>query len=184
MRSFGRSWATLLWQTLLWQRVVGGVLIAATSLGAAGCATTYIPNTDVMDTPEHRDIIAFCELYRRAVERRDANAILKMTSTEYYEDGGNPDASDDMDFVEFKAWITGEKYAETGLSFQDATAIRHEIRYRRIVFDDTRTYVDYTFSASFKVPTATGDQWKRKVDDNRLELVKDEHGEFKVIAGM
>jgi hypothetical protein len=160
------------------------LLVALSGAASAGCAATYIPNTDVMDTPDNRDIIAFCEVYRRAVERRDANAMLKMTSTEYYEDGGNPDASDDMDYVEFKAWITGENFDQTGLSFQDATAIRHEIRYRRIVYDDTRIYVDYTFSASFKVPTPNGDQWKRKVDDNRLELVKDEHGEFKVIAGM
>ena len=45
-------------------------------------------------------------------------------------------------------------------------------------------FVDYTYSASFRIPTAQGDKWKRKVDDNRLELVKDEQGEFKVIAGM
>jgi len=67
--------------------------------------------------------------------------------------------------------------------FQDVTAIRHEIRYRRVLHENKKIYVDYTFSASFKIPTSHGDQWKRKVDDNRLELVLDEKGDYKVIAG-
>lgn len=158
--------------------------LIAPSAALVGCGRSYIPNTDVIDNKENREIVAFCETYRRAVERKDVNAMLKMTSSDYYEDGGNPDASDDMDFVQFKAWLTGESKDATGFSFQDVTAIRHEIRYRRVVYEDNRIFVDYTYSASFRIPTAQGDKWKRKVDDNRLELVKDEQGDFKVIAGM
>jgi hypothetical protein len=164
--------------------VVTAVSVIAACVGVAGCSSTYIPNTDVPDTPENRDVIAFCETYRKAVERRDALAMLQMTSPAYYEDGGNPDASDDMDFVQFKKWLTGESINETGVSFQDASAIRHEIRYRRVLRGEERIFVDYTYSASFKVPTSYGEQWKRKVEDNRLELVLDESGELKVIAGM
>jgi hypothetical protein len=166
-----------------------GVRVAAMAIGLVsiaasfGCAKSYIPNTDVPDNAENRDIIEFCELYRKAVERKDVNAILKLTSEQYYEDGGNPDASDDMDYVQFKRFLTGESKEETGISFQDATAIRHEIRYRRVIIGDERIFVDYTYSASFRVPTAHGDQWKRNVEDNRLELVQGENGELRVIAG-
>ncbi len=171
---------------LPWRRFSRVALPLAVALAApvvGGCTTKYIPNTDVPDNQENRDIVAFCEKYRKAVERKDANAVLKMTSPDYYEDGGNPDASDDMDFVQFKRFLTGEDKEKTGISFQDATSIRHEIRYRRISQEKGRTLVDYTFSASFKIPTKDGDKWKRKVEDNRLELVKDEDGQFKVIAG-
>jgi hypothetical protein len=167
--SAGRALATVL-------------LLAAT--GIAGCKRDYIPNTDVEDTDENRDVIAFCEKYRRAVEKRDAQAMLALVSPLYYEDGGNPDASDDMDYAQFKAWLTGQGIGEDGITFQDATAIRHEIRYRRVTFESDRVLVDYTFSASFRVPTAKGDEWKRKVDENRLELVRDESGELKIVAGM
>jgi hypothetical protein len=158
-------------------------LAVATS---AGCSEHYIPNTDVEDTADNRGVIEFCEKYRKAVERKDINALLKMISPDYYEDGGNPDASDDMDYAQFKKWLTGEGAEEDAdsPSFQDVTAIRHEIRYRRIVREKERIFVDYTFSASFRIPTAHGDQWKRKVDDNRLELVPDENGDYKIIAGM
>ena len=30
----------------------------------AGCATHYIPNTDVEDSDENRRVISFCEKYR------------------------------------------------------------------------------------------------------------------------
>ena len=43
--------------------LLSGLLL---SLGL-GCASSRIPNTDVPDTSENRDIIAFCERYRRAV---------------------------------------------------------------------------------------------------------------------
>lgn len=166
-----------------WHSKVGVFALVALSSGV-GCARQYIPNTDVEDSEDNREVVAFCETYRRAVEKRDAQAILKMVSPQYYEDGGNPDASDDMDYTQFKAWLTGDGIGEDGVTFQDATAIRHEIRYRRVVFEADRVMVDYTFSASFRIPTSTGDAWKRKVDDNRLELIRDENGEFKVIAGL
>jgi hypothetical protein len=179
-----KSWIVSLPLTLALGRACERALFAgAVAVVACGCTAKYIPNTDVPDTPENRDIIEFCELYRKAVERKDVVMILKLTSPDYYEDGGNPDASDDMDFVQFKKFLTGESRDETGISFQDATAIRHEIRYRRVLYEDKRIFVDYTYSASFRVPTAHGDQWKRKVDDNRIELIQEENGVLRVIAG-
>jgi hypothetical protein len=164
--------------------LVLSMILVLAGANVAGCKRQYIPNTDVEDTEENRDVIAFCEKYRRAVEKRDAMAMLDLVSPLYYEDGGNPDASDDMDYAQFKAWLTGQGIGEDGITFQDATAIRHEIRYRRVTFEVDRVLVDYTFSASFRVPTPKGDEWKRKVDENRLELVRDDAGELKIVAGM
>lgn len=165
-------------------RLVGLVFALAVVTPLAGCAQSYIPNTDVEDNPANRELIDFCENYRRAVERKDVAALLAMISEDYYENGGNSDAADDMDYAQFKAFLTGESKSTTGFSFQDATGIRHEIRYRRVTRQDNRIYVDYTFSASFRVPTSTGDVWKRKVDENRLELVLDDTGHYKIVAGM
>lgn len=167
-------------------RATSFFVVLSLSLPAFGCAEHYIPNTDVEDTEDNRDIVAFCEQYRKAVERKDANAILKLVSPDYYEDGGNPDASDDMDYTQFKRWITGEGAAEDEeeVSLMDATAIRHEIRYRRVTLENERVFVDYTYSGSYRIPVGRADTWKRAVEDNRLELVKDELGEYKIVAGM
>lgn len=160
------------------------VVALAAPLFSTACTEHYIPNTDVEDTEENRKLITFCEQYRKAVERRDIAALLKLVSTDYYEDGGNADASDDMDYAQFKEFLTGANADETGVAFLDAMAIRHEIRYRRVLKEKDRIFVDYTYSASYKIPTTDGDMWKRKVEDNRLELIDNGEGEYKIIGGM
>lgn len=154
--------------------VVASFLLA-TSAVLAGCTTHYIPNTDVEDSEDNRKIISFCERYRNAVETKNIAALLQMAAPTYYEDGGNVDAADDLDYAGLRAYLTGK--------FQEARAIRYEIRYRRILREDDVIYVDYTYSASYRIPGRKGEEWRRKVDDNRLELVKYQ-GEYRIIAGM
>ncbi|HZF49619.1 MAG TPA: hypothetical protein VE093_13265 [Polyangiaceae bacterium] len=144
-------------------------------LSLSGCATRYIPNTDVEDTSDNRKIITFCERYRHAVERKNVGELLRLASTEYYEDGGNIDASDDLDYTGLKDYLTSK--------FQDARAIRYEIRYRRVIQEDDIIYVDYTYSASYRIPGTKGEEWRRKVEENRLELVPHQD-DFKIVAGM
>jgi len=141
----------------------------------AGCASHYIPNTDVEDSEQNRKLVAFCEQYRHAVERKNVGMLLKLASPKYYEDGGNVDASDDIDYEGLQEYLQAK--------FQDAKAIRYEIRYRRVIQEDNVIYVDYTFSASYRIPTSKGDLWQRKVDDNRLELIP-YNDEFRIITGM
>jgi hypothetical protein len=149
------------------------VLIVIT-LGA-GCATHYIPNTDVEDTGPNRKIITYCEKYRHAVEQRDVPLLLQMASQTYYEDGGNVDASDDMDYAGLKDYLEGR--------FKDTRAIRYEIRYRRVDQTDDRVVIEYTYTASYKIPGLNGDEWRHTVADNRLELVEDKDS-YKIVAGM
>jgi hypothetical protein len=156
------------------------VLAAFTVIASvlSGCATHYIPNTDVEDNEENRKIIAFCEKYRHAVEEKNIGALVQMASEDYYATGGNVDPRDDIDYAGLKTYLTG--------AFQDARAIRYEIRYRRILRDDEekdRIYVDYTYSASYRIPGLKGEEWRRKVEDNRLEItpVKDD---YRILTGM
>lgn len=128
-----------------------------------GCASHYIPNTDVEDNGENRGIIAFCEKYRRAVERKDTIELLQMASPRYYEDGGNVDPSDDIDYAGLRDYLSTR--------FLGVTAIRYEIRYRRIVRENELIHVDYTYTASYRIPGAKGSEWRHKVDENRLNLV-------------
>jgi hypothetical protein len=155
------------------------LLLLLTCLAPLGCRQHLIPNTDVEDTNYNRDVLTFCEDYRRAVERRNIPLLLKLAHAKYYEDGGNIDSSDDLD----KAGL--EEYLST--KFRDVTGVRYEIRYRRITDGKKGTVlVDYTYSASYKVPTPEGEVWRRTVADNRLVLLpeKDSKEGFRILAGM
>lgn len=146
------------------------------ALALAGCSQQLIPNTDVEDTQENRSLVEFCELYRHAVEHRDIDKLLTLAHPEYYEDGGNVDATDDLDYAGLKAYLEGE--------FVRARAIRYEIHYRRILKNDRDGWdVAYTYSASYKLPDGEAEVWHREVADNQLVLVA-AGDSFKIVAGM
>jgi hypothetical protein len=140
------------------------------------CATHYIPNTEVEDSDVNRRVITFCEKYRHAVEERDVPLLLQMASPSYYEDGGNVDPTDDMDFDGLRDYLEGR--------FKDTRAIRYEIRYRHVAYlPQKRIAVEYTYTASYRVPGMHGEEWRHTVADNRLELVPAQDS-FKILAGM
>jgi hypothetical protein len=152
------------------------VLALALALGSAACSTAYIPNTTVDDTSENRKIIQFCEQYRHAVEDKNIGLLLKLASPSYFEDGGNTNAEDDIDYDGLKDYLTSQ--------FLKTTGIRYEIKYRHVqTTEKNQIYVDYTYSASYKMPGAKGDEWHHTVADNRLVLVPDGES-FKILAGM
>ena len=130
----------------------------------AGCSKSYIPNTDVEDTSDNRKVIAFCEEYRHAVEDKDVGKLLKLASPRYYEDGGNTNPEDDIDFDGLKDYLTS--------TFVKTQTIRYEIRYRKVTSTRTRRSTSSTrYSASYRIPGLKGEEWKHTVADNRLELV-------------
>jgi len=186
--------------------LLSGLLL---SLGL-GCASSRIPNTDVPDTSENRDIIAFCERYRRAVETRDARALIAMASPRYFEDGGTPDGSDDYGLDGLQRLLTA--WAD------EVNEVRYEIRYRRIAVsesDSRRLNVEFTYTGSYTLrrpaeveperprpgparpaPHLTidpvrgsersqqgEDVWFRRVADNRLELER-EGDTIRIVSGM
>jgi hypothetical protein len=140
------------------------------------CTPAVIPNTDVEDTDFNRQVIEFCEDYRQAVEAKRVGFLLQLADPTYYEDGGNTDATDDLDYAGLKTYLQ-DKFAKT-------KSIRYEIRYRRVQKGRKEVVqVDYTYSASYKIPTEVGDIWKHSVADNRLELVPHEQT-FRIVSGM
>lgn len=146
------------------------------ALSSFGCSKSFIPNTDVEDNSENRKVIAFCEDYRHAVEDKDVGRLLKMASPRYYEDGGNTNPEDDIDFDGLKDYLSS--------TFVKTQTIRYEIRYRHVrVAESKKIYVEYTFSASYRIPGLKGEEWKHTVADNRLELIPDGES-FKILAGM
>ncbi|MEI7894930.1 MAG: hypothetical protein WCI05_17675 [Myxococcales bacterium] len=144
--------------------------------GLVACTKTFIPNTDVEDTSENRRVIAFCESYRHAVEERDIATLLKLVSPGYFDNAGNTNSKDDYDYNGLRDFLTK--------TFVKTTAVRYEIRYRRLTLTESaHIWVDYTYAASFRIPGVKAEEWQHKVSDNRLDLVRDGDS-FKIVSGM
>jgi hypothetical protein len=152
-------------------------VFALFALATAGCGATLIPNTDVEDTPENREILAFVEEYRHAVEERDVGRLLRMAHPRYLDRNGTPSGDDDVDYEALRAKL--------GAWRDGVLDVRYEIRYRRVTQREDRVYVDYTYTASFRTadPSTERGRWSSRLADNRLVLQR-EGGELKVLSGM
>ncbi|MCA9580650.1 MAG: hypothetical protein KC416_02575 [Myxococcales bacterium] len=141
-----------------------------------GCGGATIPNTDVEDTDDNREVLEFVEEYRKAVESRDVAELLALASPDYHDDSGTPAADDDVDYEGLKGRL--QRWSEALLS------VRYEIRYRRVSFVRDRVLVDYTYTGSFKMKGPDGDRAERRLDENRLVLVRTGDDGFRILSGM
>jgi hypothetical protein len=179
-------------------------LLAASVLPS--CFLTNIPNTDIPDTHENREVVEFAERYRHAVEQRDIRTLLAMAAPNYFEDAGTPQGDDDYGYDGLRRVL--------GVWSDTVREIRYEMRYRRVAFenDGQRALIDYTYTGSFtlmRAPVASThgfmarqetllnadpargatpinserEVWYRRVADNRLELEKVQ-GQWRIAAGM
>jgi len=152
------------------------LLALAVLCGAVGCGTKTIPNTRVEDTKANREVIDFVEKYRKAVEQRDAAALLRLTSIDYFDDMGTPAGDDDVDYGALQAGLKRVR--------EEVLGARYQISYRGVTYTETRkVLVDLLYTGWFKVSTPDGEQWRRRLQAHRIVLAREDHG-LKIISGM
>lgn len=144
---------------------------------SVGCSTRYIGNTQVEDTEENRAILLVVEQYRRAVEDRDVQRILDLTSDSFFEDPGTPgDPSDDYDKRGLR-----QKLEE---SFSKVEDQRLRIDVRKLhELDRGRVAVEYRFDYRYKLALPSAPEWREFVDVNRVVLVN-EGGNWRFVSGL
>ncbi len=141
---------------------------------STGCAHKVIPNTDVRDSQENREILDFMERYRKAVEAIDVEKLLSLASPDYYDDNGTPNGEDDVDYQALRKILRGWK--------DEVLKVRYEIRYRQVRFDRDKIIVDVTYTGSFKLRGVDKPRWERRLADNRFVLKRE--GDFRILTGM
>lgn len=142
------------------------------------CSTKYIPSTQIEDTEENRELLRVVEQYRRAVEDRDVDRILALTSDSFFEDPGTPgDPSDD--------------YGKPGLRERLVTAFgklgeQHlDMSVRKLHYseDGNEAKVEYSFDHRYQLEMAAGKEWHADRDLNRVTLRR-EAGGWRILSGI
>ena len=149
----------------------------ALGAGLCACEPTLIPNTRVEDTTENREVIDFIEKYREAVEARNVPALLRMASPNYFDDMGTPAGDDDIDFEGLQVGLDRMK--------EEVIGARYQISYRAVTYvsDPQRVLVDLMYTGWFRVNTAEGPQWKRRLEPHRIVLAREDRA-YKIMSGM
>jgi hypothetical protein len=130
---------------------------------AAACAPSMVPGTQIPDTSENRELLKQVEIYRQAIERKDAQAVLDMVAQSYYDTRGHPDdPTFHWDYERLKVELP-EKMAE----IKD---VRLDIVPRRIEIKKDHAQVSYLFTQNFLATLPTGEVAKHESDLNRMEF--------------
>src|SRR5690606_29185326 len=150
----------------------------AVLVASVGCTTRYIGNTQVEDTEENRAILLVIEQYRRAVEDRDVQKILDLTSENFFEDPGTPgDPSDDYDKRGLR------KKLEEAFSQVEDQRLRIDVR-KLNHLDDRRAAVEYRFDFRYQLNLPSAEGWREFMDVNRVVLVEEGDGKWRFLSGL
>ena len=148
------------------------VVLAALSLAA--CAKN-IPDTEILDTPDNRAIIAVVDAYRKAFDTRNVDGVMALVSPAYYDDAGTADPADDIDYKALPAVLRD--------TFARISQVRIEFGITDIIVNGNKGQADLFYDAKYRVTTPRTEIAKRDTDIQRILLQKDATG-WKIISGL
>jgi hypothetical protein len=158
------------------QKTLPSLLCVLPLFCALACEPTLIPNTRVEDNSQNREVLDFIERYRRAIETRNVAGLLALASENYFDDMGTPAGKDDIDYDGLKAALQR--------MHEEVLGARYQISYRAVTFDsEHRVLVDMLYTGWFRINTAEGPEWKRRLEPHRIVLAR-EDGQFRILSGM
>jgi hypothetical protein len=149
--------------------------VAALGLSLAACGTKRIPGTEISDTADTRQIVTVIDNYRSAAERKDAQAVLSLVSTRYFDDSGTPDPADDQDYAQLQRRLP-EDYAKLA-------SVRLGMGVKKVDVKGDAATADIFFDGHWRIATATGEVAKQTNDVNRMTFVR-ENGAWKIASGL
>jgi len=122
-----------------------------------------IPGTTVADTGDNRELLKQVEIYRQAIERKDAQAVLDMVSPAYYDTRGHPD---DPSYH----WNFDKVKIELPERLAQIKDVKLDIVPRRIEVGKNKAQVSYLFTENFTAQLPAGEVAKHESDLNRMEF--------------
>jgi hypothetical protein len=150
------------------------VPLALTLALATGCAARRIPGTQIEDTAEAREILSVLDAYRRAVEAKDADGVLKLISKNFQDDGGTASPEDDLDYVRLTSALPSQ--------FAKVDAVRLDMDIQRIDVDRGVAHAVYSYNASFRIPRLSTKPQKSS-ELEKMVLQRTDDG-WKIVSGI
>lgn len=152
-------------------------LLIAGSLALTACGPRYVPGTQIEMTQEVGVLVDLVERYRVAVEQRDVQALRKLASPRYYENGSTTnDPSDDYDYRGLEKVLSDLKSHVKDIKY-DITIVDVQ------VLSDEIAQVDYDYRSQYRYTLGEQDRWETVDDRNRLTF-RNEDGQWRILSGM
>jgi ketosteroid isomerase-like protein len=152
-------------------RKLAVLLLAA----AAACSAKRLPGTDIRETEDTKAIYSVVEAYVRAMNARDAAAVLAQVAPDYYDDAGTPEPRDDLDRPAL------ERALAEGFAKVDSPKL--SLTLRKIEAQGDAGFAEVFYDSFYRVQTPAGPVARRDSDVHRIRLKRVE-GAWKISGGL
>ncbi|HYR55449.1 MAG TPA: DUF4440 domain-containing protein [Myxococcaceae bacterium] len=142
----------------------------------AGCGARRIPGTEIEDNDDTRAILKVMEMYRSAIEARDAPGVLRLISESFKDEGGTSQPEDRMDYKDLQKKLPAQ------LSKLEDVKLDLNIRKIEIHRDTSMASAVYTYNLSFRMPRLSNKP-KSESEIKQMWFRRDK-GEWKIASGI
>jgi ketosteroid isomerase-like protein len=156
---------------------VTSTVIALALSGLTGCVAKKIPGTDIDDNDDTRAVLALFQEYKKAVEARDAQAVMRLCDESFSDDGGSASPDDDL--------VYSTLAKELPARFSHVQDVRLEMAIRKIeVSEDANVArVTYSYTLTFRMPRFTS-RAQSETDIKQMTLKKVGEKAWKITSGI
>jgi ketosteroid isomerase-like protein len=145
------------------------------TLAGAACSPKRLPGTDIRETQDTPAIYGVVQEYVRAMNARDATAVLAQVAPDYFDDAGTPEPADDLDRQRL------EKAIAEDLARIETTKL--SVTLRKIETQDDAAFAEVFYDSYYRVQTPAGPVARRDSDVHRIRLKRVE-GAWRISGGL
>lgn len=146
-----------------------------------GCQPKLIPSTNLKITKENKEIVAFLESYKAAIEKRSVDAVMELVAKDFKDSLGTDDPTKQLNYLTLKERL--EKYFPRILDMRLGLFVQHAAKIEK----DTYEVVFY-FNKNILSEMPSGDKWTSIKEVSRMVIrrVKNPNAshKFEIIQGI
>lgn len=149
-------------------------VVAGCALLVSACAPRRIPGTQIDETGDTLEIIDVMKQFRKAFEGRDAQSVMTLVSKEFEDDGGTPEAEDDLTYETLKPTMEA--------LFGKIEKVNLDMDVREIDVKDDLAIATYYYTVRYEIPGADDPQQGASVI-KQMRFTR-EDGKWKIAGGI
>ena len=146
-----------------------------------GCKPRLLPSTNINATRENKQIVAFLERYKAAVEKRSVDSVMELVAKDFSDNMGTDDPALHLDYLGLKEKL--EKYFPRILDIRLGLFVQHVAKLRKDEYE-----VVFYFNKNILTEVPSGEKWIAIKEVSRM-VIRRTHGKqaqaaFEIVQGI
>ena len=160
-----------------------GILLCflVTIFAFPGCKPSLLPSTNIKATRENKQIVAFLERYKAAVEKRSVDAVMELVAKDFSDNMGTDNPAQHLDYLGLKEKL--EKYFPRILDIRLGLFVQHAAKLRKDEYE-----VVFYFNKNILTEVPSGEKWVAIKEVSRMVIrrthAKNAPAEFEILQGI